>query len=124
MYGKPPLRMKCPHCKKEGEHRVISTDPNTYRWNDQATPIFESLVGEDISYRKRLKECYFCSTQFNTVEMAEHFLAALIDEVIRAQQWRYKALDEIRELKAQHEKLQLTIQSAVSTLARSIGNGS
>jgi hypothetical protein len=82
-YGKSPLRMECPQCGKRGEHPVTRTDPATYHWSKELTPLFVRIAGRDISYRMRTKHCAGCSREFTTVEMADVFLRALVGEVER-----------------------------------------
>ena len=81
--GKSPLRMKCPHCGVQDEHFVIQTDPANYHWGAKHVSLFERIAGADISYRKRTKRCRSCETEFETAELALHFLRALVGEVDR-----------------------------------------
>lgn len=81
--GKSPLRMKCPHCGKVMGHYVVKTDPRNYHWDNEHVPLFKRIAGTDISYRLRTKRCLSCKKEFDTVEMANHFLDALVDEIDR-----------------------------------------
>ena len=91
--GKSPLKMRCPHCGKLGPHSVISTEPKIYHWNAETVKLFERIAGRDISFRRRVKKCVHCGAQFITVEMANAFLDALINEV-------QKLASELRNLES------------------------
>jgi len=78
--GKPPLAMQCPHCGAYDGHEVVRTLPHHYKWDDASTTFFERIAGRDISFRKRVKRCKKCSSTFQSIELWQRYLAALIAE--------------------------------------------
>lgn len=105
MYGKPPLRMRCPHCDFEGEHSVVQTDPHTYHISD--TNIF---------YRRRMKCCCSCGKFFHTAEMEEDslkfelWLSDLRSKNSQSTEQKYA------ELRAKYDKLQEAVDNAARAL--------
>jgi seryl-tRNA synthetase len=90
--------MQCPHCGQTAEHPVIWTDPSDYRWSDEMGPIFERLVGRDIHYRYRTKQCKKCEKEFKSVEMADVYLRALVNEVSRLRAEEQRLTSELAAL--------------------------
>jgi transposase-like protein len=89
-----PLRMQCPRCRTEDQHRVVRTYPNGYGWPDEIKAIFMCLLERDISFRQRKKECRRCGLRFTTVEMSKLFLVRLVREVQRLQFRHYKPVEK------------------------------
>lgn len=116
-WGKSPLRMECPHCGVRDEHRVVSTDPSNYHWSDTLAPLFERLVGRDISFRRRAKWCKSCERQFLTVEMANIYLDGLIREVVRLTSENEKTAAVLAETELKVARFQQAINEAVTALA-------
>lgn len=117
-WGKSPLRMQCPHCGVKDKHPVVRTDPANYHWTDEVAPLFERLVGCDISYRSRTKRCKRCEREFLSVEMARVYLAALIGEVQRLSSECENATTDLSEAKLKIQQLQDAINRAARALTR------
>lgn len=85
--SKSPLQMHCPKCDHYGPHKVIKTDPRPYHWGDEYVALFERLLGTDISYRVRQKQCCQCNEVFESTEISHaHFqrvVGALLTEIKR-----------------------------------------
>lgn len=75
-----------PTLGERGSHPVVKTFPKIYRWDDWATSLFNKIVGRDISFRRRLKQCVKCRKKFLTVEMTRNYLSAMIKEIERLSQ--------------------------------------
>jgi len=83
--AKSPLQMHCPKCGKYGAHKVIKTEPNWYHWGEETVVLFEKLLGSDIKYRVRQKQCCHCNALFESAEIPhKHFkgmVTALLKEI-------------------------------------------
>jgi hypothetical protein len=79
--GKKPLRCQCPSCGKQGNNKVVKTDPANYKWSDETTALFTRIAGRDISIRIRERQCEHCYTIFPSVEIPRVYLAAMINEI-------------------------------------------
>src|SRR5579871_6119380 len=101
--GKKSLRMHCPHCGERGPHHVVRTDPSHYYWDDETTEFFKRIVGRDIRYRCRTKECSSCGKQFSSVEMPWTFLFAMINEIKRLAK-------EMEQLQAEKNRLEIEVE--------------
>lgn len=109
--------MECPHCGTKDEHPVVRTDPLNYHWSDELAPLFERLVGRDISYRRRTKRCKSCEREFLTVEMANTYLRALIGEVQRLSAENERAVAALVDAGLKIERLQEAVNQAAAALA-------
>lgn len=115
-WGKSPLRMECPHCGVRDEHPVARTDPTNYHWSDELAPLFERLVGRDISYRRRTKRCKNCDREFLTVEMANTYLRGLVNEVLRLTAECERTAAALAEAELNVVRLQQAINEAAGVL--------
>lgn len=104
MRSRQILRLKCPYCGKYAGHRVITTDPKHYRWSEESTSMFIRIVGQDIAFRQRTRECQSCYTRFDTVEMWEDYLSSL--------------MCEMRRLESDNATLKLALQESASKINR------
>ncbi len=115
-WGKSPLRMECPHCGVRDEHPVVRTDPSNYRWSDELAPLFERLVGRDLSYRRRTKRCKNCEREFLTVEMANTYLRGLITEILRLTSENERTAAALAEAELKVVRLQQAVNEAAGAL--------
>lgn len=83
MAGHGPLETECPFCGTYVGHDITATDSTKYNWNKERGAFFTEIVGRDIPYRKRTKQCAKCHSFFDTYEMWHKFLTALMEQTSR-----------------------------------------
>ncbi len=72
--GKSPLRMHCPLCQADNEHKVIQPEPATYHWSS-LNRIF-LLESRNFLYRRRLKQCTDRGKKFARLKFLPIFFEA------------------------------------------------
>ncbi len=97
--GGSSLKMECPHCGERGEFKVQKTLKSFYHWSPEKVAYFEDIAGRDISFRKRIKKCTFCGETFQTIEMANEFLIAMMKDIQTKESLISKLSDENMKLK-------------------------
>jgi hypothetical protein len=80
--GGAAMNQRCPHCGTYGEHRVERTFPADYHWDGATVPIWEEILGHDLSYRMRERVCRYCDLRFNTVEISNDDFRSVIIELL------------------------------------------
>jgi hypothetical protein len=82
-WGGRALGQRCPVCGEYGNHTVRRTLTSSYHWDEDTVPVWEGLLGHDLSYRKRERICHACRSTFETVEVANSDWHHLISEFLR-----------------------------------------
>jgi hypothetical protein len=73
------MTTQCTSCGAKDEHLRLATDPLTYRYSIEATPLLKDRLGRDIWFRQRLRECASCGELFYTAELDRDFLIDLLE---------------------------------------------
>ena len=80
IYGKSPLKLICPNCGEQGEHRVIATNPHIYIWPEPDSKPLSNTIGQSMTFRLRRKLCNKCENEFETIETPRIFIQTIMEQ--------------------------------------------